>query len=531
MANWPRKTRSVTIDYDLDVPMRDGVTLKADLFRPAGGDRWPAVLIRTPYDRQLGSSFGMQMNAVQLAAAGYAVVVQDVRGRFASGGDFTPFMNEGRDGVDSIAWCAEQPWSNGRVGTTGSSYVGFVQVLAAKECPDALRAWVPSVTTIDARTGWVYEGDALALGFDLSWGLSLMSTDPRTEDPALVLDALENWTETARIPIERNPLFEQPSAGWLRDWVSRKDDADFWAAQSGFGVEACAAPALQIGGWYDLFHHGTFGLHDALAKGAAAQQHRFVMGPWDHSPMPLASGSGNLDFGPRAAFDLTAAQRDWFGWLLQEESEPNWPANRMFITGSNSWESFETWPPPVEPILLSLGPDGTLSDSGAASGEVAFVADPEDPTPTVGGRLCCALYLLPVGSRWQDARAKRADVVRFSTEAASEPRYALGPVTAEIWSTSDHPVGDVHVTLVDIDHRGSSRYLADGICRKTLVPGEPALFTVDLGHVGHVVQPGHRLGIDVAAMSFPRFDLAPVSERSARSILFGGEFRSKLRIG
>ncbi len=476
MANWPRKTRSVTIDYDLDVPMRDGVALKADVFRPAGGDKWPVVIIRTPYDRQLGSSFGMQMNAVQLAAAGYAVVVQDVRGRFASEGDFYPFINEGRDGADSIAWCAEQPWSNGRVGSTGSSYVGFVQVLAAKECPNALKAWVPGVTTIDARTGWVYEGDALCLGFDLSWGLGMMSTDPRTQDPGLLLDALEHWSETARIPIRDNPLFDQPSGTWVRDWVARKDDAGYWAAQSGFGIEQSTAPALQIGGWYDLFHHGTFALHDALARGKAGKQHRFVVGPWDHSPMPLASGSGNVDFGPRAAFDLTAAQRDWFDWLLHEGSEPTWPANRMFITGTNRWESFETWPPPVDPIELSLGANGTLDDVGTGSGEAAFVSDPEDPTPTAGGRLCCALYLLPVGSRWQDARAKRPDVARFLTEASSQPQTALGPVTAEIWSTSDREIGDVHVTLVDIDQRGSSRYLADGIARKRLTPGEPACF-------------------------------------------------------
>jgi putative CocE/NonD family hydrolase len=317
----------------------------------------------------------------------------------------------------------------------------------------------------------------------------------------------------------------------VRDWATRKDDAAFWAAQAGFGVEQTTAPALQIGGWYDLFHHGTFGLHDALARGNAGSQHRFVMGPWDHSPMPLASGSGNVDFGPRAAFDLTAAQRDWFDWLLHEGSEPDWPANRMFITGINRWESFETWPPPVDPIELALGANGTLNDAATGSGEAVFVTDPEDPTPTVGGRLCCALYLLPVGSRWQDARAKRPDVVRFMTEPVSQPLTALGPVTAEIWSTSDREIGDVHVTLVDIDHRGSSRYLADGIARKQLTPGEPACFTVDLGQVGHVVQPGHRLGIDVAAMSFPRFDLAPACGSSQRTIVFGGDYRSKLTIG
>jgi putative CocE/NonD family hydrolase len=531
MANWPRKTRSVTIDYDLSVPMRDGVKLKADVFRPAGGDRWPVVMIRTPYDRQLGSTFGMQMNAVQLAAAGYAVVVQDVRGRYASEGEFTPFINEGKDGVDSIAWGAEQPWSNGRVGTTGSSYVGFVQVLAAKECPDALKAWVPGVTTIDARTGWVYEGDALCLGFDLSWGLGMISADRRTKDPALLLDALENWSESSRIPIAGNPLFDQPSAEWLRDWVTRKDDAAFWAAQSGFGVDACPAPALQLGGWYDLFHHGTFGLHDALATGKAGRQHRFVIGPWDHSPMPLNSGSGNFDFGPRASFDLGSAQREWFDWLLHEESEPDWPANRMFITGVNRWESFETWPPPVDPLVLDLGANGSLSEVSSGVGGVTFVADPEDPAPTVGGRLCCALYLLPVGSRWQDARAKRPDVIRFAAEPVDQPCWLLGPVTAEIWSTSNRDVGDVHVTLVDIDRRGSSRYLADGILRKALVPGEAACFAVDLGHIGHVVQPGHRLGIDVAAGSFPRFDLAPPTGAAERSILFGGECASRLTIG
>jgi putative CocE/NonD family hydrolase len=203
----------------------------------------------------------------------------------------------------------------------------------------------------------------------------------------------------------------------------------------------------------------------------------------------------------------------------------------MFLTGINQWETFDAWPPPVEPIALALDANGSLSDTGAATGEAVFVADPEDPTPTVGGRLCCALYLLPVGSRWQDARAKRSDVVRFATEPASQPQYALGPVTAEIWSTSDRATGDVHVTLVDIDHRGSSRYLADGIARKQLTPRKPELFTIDLGHVGHMVLPGHRLGIDVAAMSFPRFDIAPAVGESRRTILFGGEFNSRLTIG
>ena len=203
----------------------------------------------------------------------------------------------------------------------------------------------------------------------------------------------------------------------------------------------------------------------------------------------------------------------------------------MFITGINQWESFDTWPPPVEPMELALGTNGTLNDVSTGAGEATFTADPSDPAPTAGGRLCCALYLLPPGSRWQDARAKRADVVRFQTEAVEAPQRLLGPVTAEIWSTSDREIGDVHVTLVDIDHRGGSRYLADGIRRLALKPNEATCFSVDLGHVGHVLQPGHRLGIDVAAGSFPRFDLAPATGVAERSILFGGEYRSRVRIG
>ncbi len=531
MVNWPRRNRSVSIDYDIDIPMRDGVMLRADLFRPAGDERAPVVLLRTPYDRQLGSGYGMQINAVQLAAAGYAVVVQDTRGRFGSEGDFYPFVHEGRDGADTIEWCADRSWSNGRVGMAGSSYLGFSQVLAAKEQPEALKAWVPALTTLDARSAWVYEGGALCLGFDLSWCLKMISGDPRTRNISTVLGALEHWKETARTPIERNPVFQQPAARFLLDWIARKDEDAYWATQTGAGVEACIAPALQIGGWYDLFHYGTFRLHDALANGVAGSSHRFIMGPWDHSGYPLDSGSGDFDFGPAAAFDLNSVQREWFDWLLREESEPDWSRNRMFVTGTNQWESFESWPPSTGVTELYLGTGRTLGDVATGAGEVRFDIDADDPTPTVGGRLCCASYLLPVGSRGQDARAERDDVVRFQTEPVTEPWTLLGPVVAEIWSTSDREIGDVHLTLVDVDPKGGSRYLADGIARAALVPGEPAKFAVDLGQVGHVVLPGHRLGLDVAAMSFPRFDRAPVDGKSHRSIVFGGEFRSRIAIG
>lgn len=531
MANWPRRTQSVSVDHDLLMPMRDGIRLRADVLRPSGIGPVPVVLLRTPYDRQLGSAFGLQINAMQLAAAGYAVVVQDVRGRFGSEGDFYPFVNEANDGVDSIAWCAEQSWSNGRVGMAGSSYLGFSQVLAAQECPDALKAWAPAMTTVDARSAWVYEGDAFCLGFDLSWGAMMMAGDPRTRDITAAHQILQSWQMASRIPIAQNPLFEQPSGQFMRDWIERKDDTAYWSRQRGDGVGVCSAPALQIGGWYDLFHSGTFRLHDTLANGEAGSAHRFVVGPWDHSGLPFGTGSGDVDFGPHAAFDLGSVQREWFDWLLYEESEPDWPRNRLFITGANVWESFDVWPPESATVEFFLGADGRLNDVATDTGEVRFEADPDDPTPTVGGRLCCSLYLLPVGSRRQDSRANRADVVRFQTEPVSISQPLLGRVTADIWSTSDREQGDVHLTLVDIDPHGHSQYLADGIARGTLLPGEPTRFAVDLGQIGHVLQPEHRLGLDIAAMSFPRFDPNPVDGAQQRSIVYGGAWQSILRIG
>lgn len=522
--------QSLSVEIGVGVAMRDGTRQAADVYKPSGAGRWPVVLLRTPYDRRLGAAHGQQVNATRLAAAGYAVVIQDVRGRFGSEGAFYPFRDEAGDGFDTISWAAEQPWSTGAVGLVGSSYAGYNQVLTAKQGHPALQAWVPAFAPLDARRGWAYEGEAFCLGFNLSWALGAIGArDRRTTDPAALVAALDDWPATVRRPPPDQPeLAATPAGRFFFDWLERRDNAAYWEPLGGRGVGSCPAPAAQIGGWFDLFALGSFELHDELAGGVAGGRHRFVVGPWDHAPLPLGTGAGETDFGGAAAFDLVAAQQRWFDWLLRGESEPDWPAVRAFVTGWNRWETWSTWPPPHRAEAWFLHPDGSLAPTLPASGEHPFLTDTDDPTPTVGGRLCCAPFRMRSGQLDQVGRAARPDVRSYASPLLDRDLLVGGPVRAEIWSTSSVPTADLHVTLVDVGPEGRALYVADGIARRDDLGGDPAPFAVELGHVGHAFRAGHRPRIDVAGMSFPRFDRAPGQGQARRIIALDGPTASRI---
>lgn len=521
---------TLSVELGVSVPMRDGTRLRADVYKPSAGGRWPVVILRTPYDRRLGAASGQQVHATGLAAAGYAVVIQDARGRYESEGAFYPFRDEASDGYDTISWAAEQPWSTGAIGLVGSSYAGYSQVLAAKQAHPAHKAWFPAFAPIDARQGWAYEGDAFCLGFNLSWALgAIAGRDRRTADPSSLVATLDAWSATVRrSPGDHPELAASPAGRFYFDWLERKDDAGYWEPLSGRDVASCVAPAVLIGGWFDLFARDTFELHGELASGAAGGRHRFVIGPWDHAPLPLGTGAGETDFGGAAAFDLAAAQRTWFDWLLREEREPDWPPVRAFVTGWNRWQAWSSWPPPYQPEPWHLQPDGSLAPTSPASGEHSFVTDAANPTPTVGGRLCCAPFKLRSGQLDQSGRAARPDIRSYASPLFDRDLLVSGPVQAQIWSTSTVSPADVHVTLVDVTPDGRALYVADGIVRRGDVGGDPAAFEVALGHVAHAFRAGHRLRIDIAGMSFPRFDRSPGEGQVSRTIALGGTTGSKV---
>ncbi len=515
---------TLSTEIGVAVPMRDGVTLLADVYRPAGPGRWPVILERTPYDRTVGASFATQLNAVRLASTGYAVVIQDVRGRFGSEGEFYPFTAEAQDGVDTIQWAAEQPWSTGEVGMVGSSYRGYAQVLAARECPPALKAWFPAFTPLDIRDGWAYDTNAFALGFNLSWTLALIApTDRRTQNPQRILSALDDWPAIVRRPVTDHPeLAATQAATYYFDWVRRQDDEAYWAAVSGRGVERCAAPAMVIGGWFDVFAKGVQMLNLQLnGEPGLLQRHYLIVGPWDHSPLPLQSFAGQAEFGVAAALDLPGIQQRFFDWLLRGDSVPDWPRARTFITGDNRWHAWNRWPPASRNHTWYLQPGGGLDESPAPSGEDLFTVDAENPTPTLGGRLCCWQGHLRSGQFDQRPREARADVRSYTSAPLTREVLVAGGAGANILSSSTAPVGDIFATLVDVAPDGLALNVAEGIHRQEFRPGTTEVFEISFGAVGHLFRQGHRIRLDVSGMSFPQFDRVPASGGAQRTVALG----------
>lgn len=513
---------TITLERGLGVPMRDGPVLRADLYRPARPGRYPTVILRTPYDRGLGGSYGQQLNAVRLAESGYAVLIQDVRGRFESEGAFYPFRHEAADGVDTLEWVSSRPWSNGATGMLGSSYCGFVQALAARHPHPSLRAIVPALAPLEARDGWVHEGGAFCLGFNLSWTLAhIAPRDARTEHPERLLAALDDWPRVvARPPREHPELTATPAAGFYFDWLSRAGDAEYWSELGASGLGDRAPPALVLAGWFDLFAKGSFDLYADLARGGDGR-HRLIAGPWDHSPLPLASSAGESEFGVAAALDLHLLQRQWLDLHLRGADEPEWPVARIFVTGWNRWESWAAWPPAARRQSWYLASPGGLTTDAPPATTERFRVAAADPTPSLGGPLCCWKSRLAPGQADQRRRAERPDVVSFCSEPLGREVVIAGRVEAEIWSGTSSVGGDIFVTLVDVGLDGRALNVVEGMRRRLQADADPEPFEVDLGHAAHAFAPGHRVRLDVAAASFPRFDPLITARTVERTIEIG----------
>ena len=511
--------------------MPDGIRLATDVFRPAGPGRHPVVLLRTPYDRGQAAAFGLQINALHLVDAGFVVVTQDVRGRFASEGRFEPFRAEAADGVATIEWAARAAMV-GRRGRDGGHEL--LRLCAGPRCPPpAGRAASvdPRVLSLDARSQWIYDGDAFQLAFNLAWSLaSIAAPDRRTADASSVLDALDAWPETVRRdPAEQRELLATPAGSVWGDWLARRDDERWWSEFSGRGAGQHDAAALVVGGWFDIFHRGSIALHAELAAGRA-QTANLLMGPWDHSPLPLSSASGDSEFGWRAIVDLPALTLSWLDHALRGGPAPLPRTARTFATGADTWLDWDVWPPAAESLALWAAPGGRLVQGlPPAPGADRVTTDADDPAPAMGGRMYSRPRHVRPGQMDQRARAGRPDVVAYAAEAAAIDTLLAGPVRAEVWTTSSRAgPADVVVTLVDVAPDGRASNVAEGVARHSLHADEPLCAKIDLGHVAHVVRRGHRLRLDVAAAAFPRVDRAPAHGRSERAFLHGGSHGSRL---
>lgn len=503
--------------------MRDGVTLRANVYRPEGAGPWPTLLTRTPYDKDdVGEHVWCGLDPVQAARRGFMVVAQDVRGRFASDGELDAFRFERQDGFDTVEWAARLPGSNGRVGMFSASYCGSTQWLAAAERPPSLAAISPALTWSDPMDGLCARGGAVELGLALRW-------------------ALENGFDTlARLALD-DVERERRIAAVVETW-DHLPEAGYWelppaavAARLGLpdlgGIGAIArpeiadrcrvtdlheridVPSLHTAGWYDLFAQGTLDNYRAMA--GAGKDARLVVGPWTHQA--FADPVGELRFGMDASRDGAPLQGDWrelqLAWFRRHlvpdagVELPDRPV-RIFVMGRNVWRDESGWPlERAVPARWFLRADGSLASAGSEEGERAseFVYDPANPVPTVGGhgQLSPGYVNGPVD---QAAVEARDDVLVFTSEPLRDELEVTGRVRVILHAESSAPSTDWVARLCDVHPDGRSFNLCDGIVRVSERAHDCARHEIDLWSTSNVFLRGHRLRVHVTSSSFPRWD-------------------------
>jgi putative CocE/NonD family hydrolase len=518
----------VTIQQGVSVKMRDGVSLAADVYRPVSDEKFPVLLERTPYNRTNEAG-----TANTLAAHGYIVVLQDTRGRFGSGGEFYPFRNESADGFDTVEWAAKLDQSNGKVGMFGGSYVGATQLLAAMAAPPHLVSIFPYDTDSEYYDGWTYQNGALMQWFSSSW------------TSGLVIDTLRRQTEVAQAPrewVKNLPLQDyallktpQPSAlaPYFRDWLAHERDDAYWQQwRVSDHYPRMTVMGLHAGGWHDLFLKGSIKNYTGLQQGAATSEaragQRLIVGPWAHAPTSREGKIGDVVFGKAAVLDHTATALKWFDYSLKgmnNEYSSGAPV-RLFIMGDNVWRDEQEFPLARTRYTKyylhstrganSLNGDGVLSTtSPAAERADEFDYDPQNPVPTIGGRLCCG-QAMPPGPADQRPNESRADVLVFSTPALAEDTEVTGYISLELYAATSAVDTDFTALLVDVDESGYARLLTDGIVRARyrettrnateVVPGKVYKYTIDLWATANVFKAGHRIRLYVSSSNFPRFN-------------------------
>jgi uncharacterized protein len=527
----------IIIQHDVPMKTRDGVTLYADIYRPQSPDKFPVILMRTPYDKSVSWAVSP---APEIVARGYVLVIQDVRGRYTSEGEWYPFRHEQADGYDSVEWAASLPYSNGKVGMLGASYVGATQMLAAISTPPHLAGIAPAVTASNYHDGWTYQSGAFEQWFDQSWTSQLARN---------TLDRLIDENTDARVGAPTLPLAHYPVfnfgqlaadarltaslAPYYGDWLAHPDYDDYWKQWSiEENFPKIAIPMLQVGGWYDIFSAGTLrnyiGAKAHGATEAARTQQHLLMQIGGHAG--FGRRIGDVDFGPHALENrYTDVILDWYDFLFKgarNQFATDKPV-KLFVMGVNEYRSEDDWPPPqahyVKYFLHSRGKanslrgDGSLSTSAPQSEPPdAYVYDPANPVPTVGGPLCCDQKHMEPGPRDQRSVENRDDVLVYSTLPLMQDVEVTGPVTVTLFVKSSGVDTDFTGKLLDVGPDGFAKDLTEGILRmryrdsqehaSLMNPGEIYQIRLDLWSTSNVFRRGHSLRLEISSSNFPRFD-------------------------
>lgn len=495
------------------MPMRDGAHLATNVFLPTERGIFPALLIRTPYGK--GNSLNPQYQP--FADRGYALVIQDVRGRYASQGVFQPLTQETTDGEDTLRWIARQAWSNGSIAMLGGSYVGLAQWKAASAGLPSLKAIVPVHAGLDEYTDRFYsQGGALRLGHRMLWLTENMRA-AGFHPPSFSQYVRHTPLRTIDVAATGHRL------DLLQKVLNHPTYDSFWREISMREKLANAAlpPAFVVSGWYDPNVQSDLEWFSKIQRGSRA--HRLVVGPWAHNMSIPFEG---VDFGKEAHFPVRTAQLAWFDHYLKGKSElPRGGPVTIFVMGLNQWRDEQEWPlhRAIEKKLY-LDRSRKLSMTPGKDADERYTYDPRDPVPTRGGNTCCNPKIFAWGPMDQRPVESRRDVLTYSTEPLIEQTEITGPIRVHLYVQSSAPDTDFTAKLLDIFPSGEARNLTDGILRLRYRDGlDKEVFskagktyeiTIDAGVTSNAFLPGHRIGLEISSSNFPKYDRNPNTGRA-----------------
>lgn len=564
----------IAVEKNVAVPMRDGIVLRADLYRPAGSGNFPVLVQRTPYNKEMLAFTGLTLDPIRAAAHGYAVLIQDVRARWASEGDtYFMYRDEFRDGIDTVRWVLGQQWCDRHIGAYGLSYMGAATWLMAAGSPEHLQAIAPTTAPNDFWKNHLWRGGALNLGLLMSWTLAtigpsalmrgLAGTPELPAALSALVDAVDDFDAwTRHVPVATLPPARPDDQRFVPFFFEilkhHTPDALTNSLLMNGRHSAVRSPALIVAGWHDVLLEADLE-HFAAVKGGAATDEardhtRLIIGPWAHGMFQHVVG--DMDFGLRASGmfldlreDLTGLHLRWFDrWLRGIRNDVDNEARvKIFVQGRNRWRDEPDWPlaRAVETRFF-LGADGGLSaDAPGDSGHRSFVYDPAAPCETAGGPI-----LLPLkykrGPVDQAAWLSRPDVIAFTSEPLDDELEVTGCVRATLFAATSGLDTDWILRLCDVYPDGTTIGLCDGVLRARFRNGfeRPALleperierYEIALAPTSIVFRRGHRIRLLITSSDFPRYDRNPNTgewpseaarfEPARQTIFCGGEHGS-----
>jgi uncharacterized protein len=549
---------AIRTEKGVSAPMRDGVKLVCDIYRPQAEGKYPVLLVRSPYGREKAITIDL---AEQRAKRGYIVVVQDVRGRGDSEGLFQPFFDDENDGYDTVEWASGLPQSTGKVAMVLSSYSAAAHIFGALAHPPHLVTMVVNQPAIGFDTHHIFfEGGAFRQLWAESWTIILASdsyarTMRRLEDKGPLLAAVMKRPLGGFMDQLSQEMLQVESGGYFREWLSHPPGSSYWdRIDLKKRVADIQVPALYVGGWCDVFGPATAALFQAVQQNAGSESartnSRLMMGPWSHG------GECENDLGPDASpFGVVEPEYQWLDYWLKGEDNGalSSPKVRLFETGTNRWTDFQQWPVPnVTPYKLflssrtsaqSISGDGDLTPGNTPPrrsdhGDDILIADPSNPIPTTGGELCCHGNF-PAGARNQNEIEKRQDVLVYTAPAQEESLTIVGEPVLTLHIAADVPDVDLIAKLLDVGPDGKAWNIADGALRvryrnrtdraEWLVRHRVYEVSIRLGPIDHCFLAGHSVRLQLAGSDFPNYSVNLNSKEEVRDGTEGHSARTSIK--